>query len=101
MRNLLLSGILCCSLVSMSSVYAQKSEAPKYITNVEGVKEYSLNNGLKVLLIPDASQSNMVVNIVYNVGSRNEGYGEKGMAHLLEHMLLKVLKIWEILKDVI
>jgi len=92
MRNLLLSGILYCSFVSMSSVYAQKSETPKYITNVEGVKEYSLNNGLKVLLIPDASQSNMVVNIVYNVGSRNEGYGEKGMAHLLEHMLFKSTK---------
>jgi zinc protease len=77
----------------MSSTYAQKkTEAPKYITNVEGVKEYSLSNGLKVLLIPDASQSNMVVNIVYNVGSRNEGYGEKGMAHLLEHMLFKSTK---------
>ncbi|MBF4467737.1 pitrilysin family protein [Flavobacterium sp. LC2016-12] len=92
MRNLLLTGILCCSFVSLSSVYAQKSEMPKYITNVEGVKEYSLNNGLKVLLVPDASQSNMVVNIVYNVGSRNEGYGEKGMAHLLEHMLFKSTK---------
>lgn len=92
MRKLVLSGILCCSLISMSSVYAQKSDVPKFITNVEGVKEYSLNNGLKVLLIPDASQSNMVVNIVYNVGSRNEGYGEKGMAHLLEHMLFKSTK---------
>ena len=49
-----------------------------------------MNNGLKVLLIPDASQSNVIVNIVYNVGSKNEGYGEKGMAHLLEHMLLRV-----------
>ena len=76
----------------MSSAYAQKSETPKYITNVEGVKEYSLNNGLRVLLIPDASQSNMVVNIVYSVGSKNEGYGEKGMAHLLEHMLFKSTK---------
>lgn len=92
MRKLLLSGILCCSLISLSTVYAQKSEVPKFITNVEGVKEYSLKNGLKVLLIPDASQSNMVVNIVYNVGSRNEGYGEKGMAHLLEHMLFKSTK---------
>ncbi|WP_431244630.1 M16 family metallopeptidase [Flavobacterium sp. P21] len=84
------------SLISLSSVYAQKpaapKETPKFITNVEGVKEYSLKNGLKVLLIPDASQSNMVVNIVYNVGSRNEGYGEKGMAHLLEHMLFKSTK---------
>lgn len=92
MKKLFLSGVLCCSLVSLGSVYAQKAETPKYITNVEGVKEYSLNNGLKVLLIPDASQSNMVVNIVYNVGSRNEGYGEKGMAHLLEHMLFKSTK---------
>ncbi|WP_264529417.1 M16 family metallopeptidase [Flavobacterium sp. N502540] len=92
MRNLLLSSVLCCSLASLSPVYAQKTDAPKYIKNVEGVKEYSLNNGLKVLLIPDASQSNMVVNIVYNVGSRNEGYGEKGMAHLLEHMLFKSTK---------
>lgn len=93
MRSLLLSSILYCSLVSLSSVYAQKkTEIPKYIKNVEGVKEYLLNNGLKVLLIPDASQSNMVVNIVYNVGSRNEGYGEKGMAHLLEHMLFKSTK---------
>ena len=92
MRKLLLSGALYCAFVSMSSVNAQKIEAPKYIKNVEGVKEYSLNNGLKVLLIPDASQSNMVVNIVYNVGSRHEGYGEKGMAHLLEHMLFKSTK---------
>ncbi|MCC9019102.1 MULTISPECIES: pitrilysin family protein [Flavobacterium] len=92
MRNLLLSSVLCCSLASLSPVYAQKTDLPKYIKNVEGVKEYSLNNGLKVLLIPDASQSNMVVNIVYNVGSRNEGYGEKGMAHLLEHMLFKSTK---------
>ncbi|CAA9200132.1 M16 family metallopeptidase [Flavobacterium collinsii] len=92
MRNLLFSSILCCSFASLSAVYAQKTDVPKYIKNVEGVKEYSLNNGLKVLLIPDASQSNMVVNIVYNVGSRNEGYGEKGMAHLLEHMLFKSTK---------
>lgn len=93
MKNVLLGGILCFALVSLSPLYAQKKvEAPKYITNVEGVKEYSLNNGLRVLLIPDASQSNMVVNIIYNVGSRNEGYGEKGMAHLLEHMLFKSTK---------
>ncbi|RUT71699.1 insulinase family protein [Flavobacterium cupreum] len=92
MKKVLLKGILCCALGVVSSGYAQKKETPKYITNVEGVKEYSLNNGLKVLLISDASQSNMVVNIIYNVGSRNEGYGEKGMAHLLEHMLFKSTK---------
>ena len=43
-------------------------------------------------MVPDQSQSNVVVNIVYNVGSKHEGYGEKGMAHLLEHMLFKSTK---------
>lgn len=65
------------------------AQGPKISSNVEGIKEYSLPNGLKILLIPDAAQSNVVVNIVYNVGSRHEGYGETGMAHLLEHMLFK------------
>ena len=69
-----------------SSIFAQ---TPKFVTSVEGIKEYNLPNGLKILLIPDAAQSNVVVNIVYNVGSRHEGYGETGMAHLLEHMLFK------------
>ena len=71
---------------------AVKKESPEFVTSVEGIKEYKLKNGLKVLLIPDPSQSNVVVNIVYNVGSRHEGYGEKGMAHLLEHMLFKSTK---------
>lgn len=62
---------------------------PKPVTMVEGLKEYELENGLRVLLIPDAAQTNLVVNIIYKVGSRHEGYGETGMAHLLEHMLFK------------
>jgi zinc protease len=81
-------------LFAIGFISAIAQQAPKFVTSVEGIREYSLDNGLKVLLIPDASQSNVVVNIVYNVGSRHEGYGEKGMAHLLEHMLLKVPKTW-------
>ena len=56
---------------------------------VEGITEYSLPNGLRFLLIPDPSKPTITVNITYLVGSRNEGYGETGMAHLLEHMLFK------------
>jgi len=58
--------------------------------SVEGISEYTLkDNGLRVLLFPDASSPKMTVNITYLVGSRHEGYGETGMAHLLEHMLFK------------
>jgi zinc protease len=58
-------------------------------TSVEGITEYRLANGLKVLLAPDVSKPSIVVNITYLVGSRHENYGETGMAHLLEHMLFK------------
>lgn len=61
----------------------------KKITSVEGITEYSLPNGLRVLLFPDPSKPKITVNITYLVGSRMEGYGETGMAHLLEHMLFK------------
>ncbi|MDN3605476.1 M16 family metallopeptidase [Kaistella yonginensis] len=92
MKKMLFSLSLMLVFTIPALTFAQKTETPKYIGNVEGIKEYSLNNGMKILLIPDGSQSNMVVNIVYNVGSKDEGYGEKGMAHLLEHMLFKSTK---------
>jgi zinc protease len=59
------------------------------VASVEGVTEFKLDNGLRVLLIPDLSQPKVTVNMTVLVGSRHEGYGEAGMAHLLEHMLFK------------
>ena len=51
-----------------------------------GITEYDFPNGLRVLLFPDASNPKVTVNMTYLVGSRHEGYGESGMAHLLEHL---------------
>ena len=59
------------------------------VASVEGVTEYRLPNGLRVLFVPDESVATVTVNMTVLVGSRHEGYGEKGMAHLLEHMLFK------------
>ena len=61
----------------------------KKITSIEGITEYRLANGTQVLLFPDPSKSMVTVNMTVFVGSRHEGYGEAGMAHLLEHMLFK------------
>ncbi len=58
-------------------------------TSVEGVTEYRLDNGLKVLLFPDQTKQTITVNMTYLVGSRHENYGETGMAHLLEHLVFK------------
>ena len=59
------------------------------VTSVEGITEYGLPNGLKVLLFPDQTKQTITVNMTYLVGSRHENYGETGMAHLLEHMVFK------------
>ncbi|MBV6879514.1 pitrilysin family protein [Epilithonimonas ginsengisoli] len=92
MKNFLLTAAVVFYAGFNTPVFSQKAETPTFVGNIEGVKEYKLSNGMNVLLIPDQSQSNMVVNIIYNVGSKDEGYGEKGMAHLLEHMLFKSTK---------
>ena len=59
------------------------------VTSIEGITEYALPNGLRVLLFPDPSRPIVTVNITYKVGSRHEDYGETGMAHLLEHLVFK------------
>lgn len=68
---------------------AASATAPVKVTSVEGITEYRLSNGLRVLLFPDATKATVTVNLTYTVGSRHEGYGETGMAHLLEHMAFK------------
>jgi zinc protease len=66
----------------------EKSRLEK-VTTVEGITEYKMSNGLRVLLFPDNSKPLVTVNLTVFVGSRHEGYGETGMAHLLEHLLFK------------
>ena len=66
-----------------------ESPAPKKVARIEGITEYQFDNGLRLLLFPDQSQSKVSVNMTVLVGSRQEGYGETGMAHLLEHMVFK------------
>jgi len=81
----------------------EKASPPERVTTVEGITEYRLNNGLKVLLFPDSSKPTVTVNVTYLVGSRHEGYGETGMAHLLEHLVFKGTpdhpQIWKALQE--
>lgn len=62
---------------------------PQLITKYGGISEFRLENGLKVLLFPEPASATLTVNVTYLVGSRHEGYGETGMAHLLEHLVFK------------
>jgi zinc protease len=53
------------------------------------VKEYKLDNGLKVLVIEDHKAPLATFQIWYRVGSRDEPAGKSGISHLLEHMMFK------------
>jgi zinc protease len=78
---------LFVALVFVSPVRAE--DVPRKVATVEGVTEDCLANGARVLLFPEASRPTITVNMTVLVGSRHEGYGESGMAHLLEHMVFK------------
>ncbi|MFL6660071.1 MAG: M16 family metallopeptidase [Massilia sp.] len=89
---MLSAGILSPGLAFAATAPAASAgahAAPIKVASVEGLTEYRLTNGMRVLLFPDASKPTLTTNIVYMVGSRHESYGETGMAHLLEHLLFK------------
>ena len=76
-------------LMTMAAVSAFSQTLPPGVekkATVGGITQYDYPNGLRVLLFPDSSSPKVTINMTYLVGSRFEGYGETGMAHLLEHM---------------
>lgn len=87
MKTLITQWALVTLLFLMAATAAARQPTP--VHQVEGISEYQLKNGLKVLLFPDPSKETVTVNVTYKVGSKHENYGETGMAHLLEHLLFK------------
>ena len=87
-QRFLLCLMAICSLNTIASVL-NAEDMPQPVRSIEGITEYRLDNGLQVLLLPDISRPTVTVNLTVLVGSRHEGYGEAGMAHLLEHMLFR------------
>ena len=92
MNRLVMSSLaiaLCFAAPVLAAPPPKPTPAPAKVTTVEGITEYRLPNGLRILLAPDDSKSTTTVNVTYQVGSRMEKYGETGMAHLLEHLMFK------------
>ncbi|MEZ5347310.1 MAG: pitrilysin family protein [Pyrinomonadaceae bacterium] len=53
------------------------------------LEDYTLENGLRVVLNPDDSIPVVSIAVYYDVGSRNEREGRTGFAHLFEHMMFQ------------
>ncbi|MGA2193500.1 MAG: insulinase family protein, partial [Nitrospirota bacterium] len=75
--------MLLAFLFSCSSAFA---------SGFENVKEYTLDNGLKVLLLEEHKAPVAVFQIWYRVGSRYEKYDKAGISHMLEHMMFRGTK---------
>ena len=89
MKYFLAPVLLGLSAVALCPAQPALPKGVTKITSVEGITEYQLANGLRLLVFPDSSKPTITVNITYLVGPRHEGSGEGGMAHLLEHMVFK------------
>ena len=91
-KRLLLTAATLSLIWTATVATATGQSLPKGVTrvaSVEGITEYRLPNGLRVLLFPDPTKQTITVNVTYLVGSKHENYGETGMAHLLEHLVFK------------
>ena len=60
-----------------------------FVTEADGIQEYKLPNGMKVLLVENRVAPVVTFLVLYKVGSRNEAVGYTGSTHLLEHMMFK------------
>jgi zinc protease len=73
----------------------QTTEAPSLaavaerVITVEGITEYRLANGMKILLLPDESKETVTVDMTYLAGARHEMVDEAGTAKLLQRLLFK------------
>ncbi|MCA1591514.1 MAG: insulinase family protein [Acidobacteria bacterium] len=61
----------------------------EFIAEADGIHEYRLANGMKLLLMENRVAPVVTFLVLYKVGSRNEAVGYTGSTHLLEHMLFK------------
>ncbi|QQR49434.1 insulinase family protein [bacterium] len=62
---------------------------PNFLISTDGVTKHTLDNGMTLLIFKNNSIPKVLMQIAYNVGSYVEEGGERGLAHLIEHMIFK------------
>jgi zinc protease len=77
--------VAALALMAAAAPAAAQSASPVNIP----FDTYRLDNGLRVVLVPDPATPVVAVNLWYDVGSRNERAGRTGFAHLFEHMMFE------------
>ncbi|MCT4603842.1 MAG: insulinase family protein [Marinifilum sp.] len=82
MKKLLLLSLLVVTVLASGFSQSGKIE----------FEEYDLDNGLHVILQQDHTTPNIVVSVMYHVGSKNENPELTGFAHFFEHLMFEGTK---------
>ncbi len=84
------AAVVLCASVKAGGDPEQPREGPRQPeVPVLKVEEYTLPNGLKVILHEDHKTPVVSVNVWYKVGSKDENRGRTGFAHLFEHLMFQ------------
>jgi zinc protease len=75
---------LCACLPLVATLALAQSKVPK----VE-FSDTTLDNGLRVIIVPEHTAPVFAISLTYNTGSRNEKQGHTGYAHLFEHLMFE------------
>ncbi|MBX3185578.1 MAG: insulinase family protein [Labilithrix sp.] len=86
LRHTLALAIAASVALSPIAASAQAPAAPQLRFQV---KRHKLDNGLRVVMLEDHTSPTVAVDVVYDVGGRNEERGRSGFAHLFEHMMFQ------------
>jgi predicted Zn-dependent peptidase len=74
-----LIGLFCTAILFSAQSYA--------ITKAQDIKQFTLDNGMKIIVLEDDSIPNANMYLFWKVGSRNEYPGITGLSHFFEHMM--------------
>ncbi|WP_370545284.1 M16 family metallopeptidase [Glaciecola sp. MH2013] len=82
--NKLLVVLLTAAMLATTALLPAESQA---VTKAEDIKQFTLKNGMKIIVLEDDSIPNANMYLFWKVGSRNEYPGITGLSHFFEHMM--------------
>ena len=93
-KSIAAGGLLAATLVGGAFAQTSATKKDNKMSNTFKlqplkIEQYTLDNGLRVILNQDNAAPVVTVAVYYDVGSRNEREGRTGFAHLFEHMMFQ------------
>ena len=80
---------LIATLLSGTAPDAYAAPTPPPAVKPLAFTQRTLANGLRVVAMPDRTTANVAIEVIYDVGGKNDPAGRSGFAHMFEHLMFK------------